>query len=288
MDILSRLNGVIDYIENNLQNDENISTDTIAKIACLAPQQFFRVFSYIAGVSISEYIRRRKLTLAAQELLSTDIKVIDIALKYGYESPDSFTRAFQLMHRISPSAARKTGVNLVAFPRLKFYISIKGDVFVNYKLQEKPAFAVVGKKITTRDIEGENIQAIPDFWSNSVNSDWYKKLCSLCATPLGVMGVCGGMADDGSFDYFIAIEKTDGMNTDGFDVLEIPASTWACFEAVGPMPNAIQEVWKYIMSDWMPSSGYKHAGTPDLEVYSDGDSQSADYQSYVWIPVVKG
>lgn len=287
MDILGRLNGVIDYIEDNLQNDENISTNTIAKIACLAPQQFFRVFSYIAGVSIYEYIRHRKLTLAAQELLSTDAKVIDIALKYGYESPDSFTRAFQLMHGISPTAARKTGTNLVAFPRLKFYISIKGDVFVNYKLQEKPAFAVVGRKISVRDVEGENIQAIPEFWDNSTNTDWYKKLCSLCATPLGVMGVCGSIVDN-TFDYYIAIEKTDRMNTDGFDVLEVPASTWACFESVGPMPNAIQEVWKYILSEWMPSSGYKHAGTPDLEVYTDGDPQSADYQSNVWIPVVKG
>lgn len=287
MDILSRLNGVVEYLENNLLNEENISAYAIAKIACLAPQQFFRVFPYIAGVSVYEYVRRRKLTLAAQELLSTDIKIIDLALKYGYESPDSFARAFQAIHGLPPSAARKAGATLIAFPRLRFHISIKGDAFVNYKIEQKDGFTVMGKKLTVSVKGGENMKSIPAFWDQSMKDGCFNTLCSLCRTPLGVMGVCANMVND-TFDYFIAIEKPSDMPmADGFETLEVPASTWVCFEAVGPMPNAIQDVWKYATTEWLPSSGYQHAGTPDIEVYSDGDTQSKDYLSYVWIPIVR-
>ena len=286
MDLMARLNGVIEHLENNLLSGESFSTEAVARIACVAPQQFFRMFPYIAGVSVHEYVRRRKLALAAQELLATDIKVIDLALKYGYESPDSFARAFQAMHGAPPSAARKSGVNLVAFPRLKFHISIKGEDFVNYKLQEKDGFAVVGKKITVSVIDGENSREIPAFWERSMKEGWFDTLAINVPTPLGVMGVCGNMRGD-VFDYYIAVEKTDNTPADGFETLDIPASLWACFESVGPLPGAIQDMWKYALGEWLPSSGFRHAGTPDLEVYSNGDKRSGDYLSYVWLPVVK-
>lgn len=287
MDLLARLNGVIEHLENRLLSGEDFSTEEIARIACIAPQQFFRVFPYIAGVSVHEYVRRRKLTLAAQELLSTGTKIIDIALKYGYESPDSFARAFQAMHGVPPSAARKPGAGLVAFPRLKFYISIKGEVFVNYKLQEKDGFTVAGKKITVSMKDGENNRAIPAFWSKSMEEGWFNTLAEKCRTPLGVMGICANMAGD-TFDYYIAIEKTYvGGDGEGFESLDIPKSTWACFESVGPLPNSIQDVWKYVVNEWFPSSGFRHAGTPDLEVYTKGDTNGKDYLSYVWVPAIK-
>lgn len=287
MDLLKRLNGVIDYLEEYLLDDEKLSAPLIARQAMMPAAQFFRLFPYIAGVSVYEYIRRRRLTLAAQELMSTDCKVIDTALKYGYESPDAFGRAFLAQHGAPPSAARKTGVTVAAFPKLRFTITIKGDVSVNYQIKEKPGFTVMGKKLTvTHQEDGNN--GVSEFWSESMPQEWYAKLCSLCRTELGVMGVCGNMRGN-EFDYYIAIEQTADLQAegDGFDTLDVPASTWACFEAIGPMPHAIQDVWKYVLSEWLPSSGYKHAGTPDMEIYSPGNSAAADYRSYVWIPVVK-
>ena len=161
MEWLDRLNDALNYIEDNLKSE--IEYEMAAKIACCSTYHFQRMFSYIAGVPLSEYIRNRRLTMAALDLQNGD-KVIDVALRYGYESPTSFNRAFQKVHGVSPSAAQKEGTALKAFPRISFKITIKGDTEMEYRIVNKEAFRVVGVQIPlSNDIE-KNFQEVPKFW----------------------------------------------------------------------------------------------------------------------------
>jgi len=142
MDWLERMNSAMNYIETNLA--DNISYDDIAQIACCSTYHFQRMFPFLTGISLSEYIRRRRLTSAAIELQTTDVKVIDVALKYGYQSPEAFARAFKNLHGIMPTSAREQGVSLKAYPRISFHISIKGDVEMNYRIEQRGAFEMFG------------------------------------------------------------------------------------------------------------------------------------------------
>lgn len=144
MDLIEKMNAVVSYVENHL--DEEINYGEVAKIACFSEHHFKRMFSFIAGISLSEYVRRRRLTLAAFDLKNSDMRVIDVAMKYGYKSPDSFSRAFQTLHEVTPNTVKNSDVSLKAYPRMTFQIAIKGDVEMNYRFVEKEAFTVVGKK----------------------------------------------------------------------------------------------------------------------------------------------
>lgn len=275
---------MVDYIEEHLLDDEKLSPEEIAKRVLMPSAQFYRLFPFITGVSVREYVRRRRLTLAAQELLSTDVKIIDAAFKYGYESPDSFGRAFLSQHGIPPSGVRKPGVRISAFPRLRFEIKIKGDASMKIEMKKKGAFTVVGRKLQVTGSENA-ADVVPAFWDKT--EKWYADLIGMIGAGTELMGVCADLKKDGSFDYYIAIEQTDSVSAEGYETLEVPASEWACFQSIGPMPRAIQDVWKYVMTEWLPSSGFRHSGTPDLEIYSEGDNSAADYISWVWIPVIK-
>lgn len=284
MEWLERLNQSINYIEDNLSNE--INYDHAARIACCSTFHFQRMFSYIAGVPLSEYIRRRRMTAAAFELQTSDIKIIDLSLKYGYDSPTSFNRAFQNVHGVSPSVARAEGTSLKAFPRISFTISIKGDVEMEYKIEKKDAFRIVGvKEHLDMSIE-ESMARVPLFWQETAQAGIIPKLCDLMdQPPLGVLGVSTCM-NGRDFDYYIAV-ATGKPAPEGTVEYEIPASTWAIFECTGPMPRAIQELQKRIVTEWLPTSGYEYADKPDIEVYTEGDTQSPEYKSQVWLPVVK-
>ena len=284
MEWLERLNQCIDYIEENLSN--TVSYEQAAKIACCSTFHFQRMFSYIAGIPLSEYIRRRRMTAAAFDLQINNVKIIDVALKYGYDSPTSFNRAFQNVHGVPPSAARSQGVHLKAFPRISFTISIKGEVEMDYRIEQKDAFRIVGaKKHLDMDVE-QCFAEVPLFWQKSVQSGIIPQLCALInRPPLGVLGVSTCM-NGKDFDYYIAV-ATDRPAPDGMEEYEIPACTWAIFDCVGPMPNSIQELQKRIVTEWLPTSGYEYADAPDIEVYTDGDQQSPTYKSEVWLPVTK-
>lgn len=284
MEWLERLNASIAYIEENLSG--TIKSEQAARIACCSVFHYQRMFSYIAGIPLSEYIRRRRMTEAAFDLHSKGMKVIDAALKYGYESPTSFNRAFQSVHGLSPAAARREGVSLKAYPRISFKISIRGDIEMNYRIETKEAFRIVGvKRRYAMDME-ENHNLIPLFWRETQQTDLIEKLCGLMnSKPKGILGVCAGM-NGSEFDYYISV-ASDRALPDGFTEFEIPACTWAIFECVGPMPNAIQELQNRVMSEWLPASGYDYADAPDLEVYPEGDQNSPDYKCEVWLPVIK-
>lgn len=283
MEWIERLNRALDYIEDNL--DGEIEAEQAARIAACSVYHFQRMFSYIADMPLSEYIRRRKMTAAALDL-SRGEKVIDTALKYGYDSPTAFNRAFRAVHGMAPSAAAKSGAPLKAFPRITFSISIKGGAAMNFKIEHKPAFRIVGAKLPLdgMDIE-ESMKRVPLFWQK--NAGVIPALCTLMdnSGPLGIMGIsfCNKTENQ---RYFIASASAkpvlDGMAED-----TVPESDWAVFECVGSMPNAMQELQRRVITEWLPSSGCEYADAPDIELYPEGDLSSPDYRCEFWLPIVK-
>ncbi|HEY9060673.1 MAG TPA: AraC family transcriptional regulator [Pseudobacteroides sp.] len=284
MEWLDRLNQSISYIEDNLAGE--IDFEQAAKIACCSSFHFQRMFSYIANVSLAEYIRRRRMTQAAFELQNSDIRVIDLALKYGYDSPTSFSRAFQNVHGVPPSAAKSEGVILKAHPRMTFLISIKGEVEMNYRIEKKEAFRVVGaKRHFDLDVE-KNFVQVPKFWGETFQNGMIVEIGQLSnKEPLGVLGISTCM-NGKDFDYYIA-SATDKPKPENMHEYIVPTATWAIFECIGPMPAAIQELQKRIITEWLPTSGYEYADAPDIEVYPEGDTSSLNYKCEVWLPVTK-
>lgn len=285
MQWLERFNEAIDYMESNLT--ERIDMERAAQLAACSQYHFQRMFSYIAGIPLSEYLRRRKMTAAAFELISADTKIIELALKYGYESPTAFNRAFQSVHGISPSAARAEGIKLTAFPRIIFTLSVKGETAMNYKIEKKEAFRIVGAKATfNMDIE-ESMAKVPVFWQEVIQKGKIPDIMA-CMDPKGPAGLLGvSICGRGElFDYYVAV-KSDFPETDGLESYLIPETTWAVFECIGPMPEAMQTLQKRIVTEWLPTSGWEYADAPDIEVYFEGDQKALNYRSEVWMPIMK-
>jgi AraC family transcriptional regulator len=240
----------------------------------------------ITGVTIGEYIRRRRLTLATQDIISGE-KIINVAYKYGYETPEAFTKAFKKMHGISPSAAREPGVNLNAYPKLSFHISIKGDKNMNYKVFDKGSFKVVGKQTRIYMENEENFNQVPKFWYDCMEDGSYDWISSK-AGKLGILGVSKDFDKyKDEFNYMIAVEEVNDKLPKGYVSATIPAATWAAFESIGPVPEALHDLLRRIYTEWMPSTGYQHECAPDIEVFPAGDMSSSDYRCEIWVPVKK-
>lgn len=283
MEWLDRLNYAINYIEGNLENDLDIHA--VAREAASSSFHFQKIFLVLTGVTIAEYVRRRRLTLAAQELAASKVKIIDVALKYGYETPESFTKAFNKLHGVPPSQVRK-GAQLAAYPRISFKLSIQGDESMNYRIVEKESFKVAAKTLKVTTQNGQNLKLIPDFWTQCNQDGTSDRLSALSNKCL--IGICLNDFDKQmeTFTYAIAVE-VDNSDAGEFQLIEIPAATWAVFESIGPLPKSIQDVWARIYQEWFPATGYVHAGLPELEVYDDSDCNDANYHSEVWIPIKK-
>ncbi|HWO96459.1 MAG TPA: AraC family transcriptional regulator [Bacillus sp. (in: firmicutes)] len=289
MDLLKNMNRAMKYIEENLTNEMDFKE--VARLSYCSEYHFKRMFSFLAGVTLSEYIRRRKLTLAAFELKDSNIKVIDIAVKYGYKSPDAFTRAFQQLHGITPSEARSNGYSLKAYPPMSFQLSIKGGVEMNYRIEEKEAFRIIGiKKRVPIIFNGVNPE-IAAMWK-SLDEKTIQELKKLSDTePFGLLSAStnfseGRMEEKGELDHYIGAATTKEC-PDYLTSLEVAASTWAVFEAVGPFPDTLQNVWGRIYSEWFPSSNYEQIEGPEILWNESKDTTSPTFRSEIWIPVLR-
>lgn len=287
MDSLKNMNRAMKYIEENLTNE--IDFKEVARLSYCSEYHFKRMFSFLAGVTLSEYIRRRRLTLAAFELKDNKVKVIDVAMKYGYSSPDSFTRAFQYLHGITPSEARSNGYSLKAYPPMTFQLSIKGGSEMNYRIEEKEEFCIIGiKKRVPIVFNGVNPE-ISAMWE-SLDEPTINQLKKLsCVEPLGLISASanfseGRMEEKGELDHYIGV-ATNKEYPPNFNMLQVAASTWAVFEAIGPFPDTLQNVWGRIYSDWLPSSNYEQIEGPEILWNESKDITSPTFRSEIWIPV---
>ena len=282
MDWITRLQNSIDHIEKHLLDD--LSIEEVAETAFVSSFHYQRIFSLLTGMTIGEYIRKRRLAKAGQQIAASDGKVIDIALKYGYDSPESFSKAFTRFHGISPAAARMAGSNLKSFSPLVLKITIEGGLTMDYRIENKQSFKVL---VISRIFSAETSSAeIPKFWDEFFRKGFNKVSC-------GRFGICCP-PEKGSkeFRYSIGnyLNESSVKQAEipaGFEILDIPAGTWAVFPCVGPMPDSIQNLWKQIYSQWLPTSGYEIVPGYDIEHYSAGDVASPDYKSEIWLPVRK-
>lgn len=281
MEWIERLNSAVNYMEENLTGTINL--EEAAKIACCGTYHFQRMFAYMADIPLSEYIRRRKMSLAAVDLQCGEEKVIDVSLKYGYDSPTAFNRAFKSVHGITPSEAKKEGTRLKAYPPISFKITIKGDCEMNYRILKKDAFRIIGvSKPLEKEIE-KNFEIVPGMWAEAAVSGLIPKLAAkMEGNPVGLLGVslCN---DNENWRYYIAVASGKALESDLEEYI-VPEALWAVFSGEGKN-QSIQELEKRIVTEWFPSSGYEYGNAPDIEVYLNADPENAKYE--VWIPVVK-
>lgn len=279
---IERLNNSLRYIEDNL--DGHISYDEAARLAYCSTYHYQRMFSFMADMTLSDYIRRRRLTLAALELQRQDSKVIDVALKYGYNSPTAFTRAFLKVHGVTPSEAKEKGASLKHYPPISFSISIRGGVAMDYRIEEREGFRLVGIKETVKTIDGYNFKRIPKLWEEVCKDKKFYDILSLSnENPSGVMGACANFNKD-EFDYYIAA-SSDKKIPEGMTELNVEKGTWVIFTCRGIA--GLQDTCRRVYTDWFPTSGYEHSGGAEIEWYSVGDTRDPDYLCEVWIPIVK-
>lgn len=288
MDWISGIQRALDYIEQHLT--DAMDTGDIAAQAACSPFYFQRLFGILCGMSLGEYIRARRLTLAGRELAATDAKVIDVALKYGYESPESFARAFTRFHGVTPSEARRDGSQLRSFSPLTVHITLKGGQIMDYKIVEKPGFTVL-EKVERQNVEDDrHLNTIPDFWTRSHRDGTVKALLEHTSDKTFIYGVCYGntSSDAKEFDYSIAAAYDPARPVPaGFRTREIPARTWAVFQCRGAMPEAIQELWHRIYTEFLPGAAWEPTQELDIEAYPAGEMNSPDYRCEIWVPVVK-
>lgn len=279
MEWIERLNCAIEYIEEHLQ--EKIDYEKLAEIANCPVYHFQRMFFYMTNISVSEYVRRRRMSLAAVDLQDKQSKIIDIALKYGYDSPTAFNRAFQSIHGIAPSLAKKEKTILKSYPAIKFSISVQGMEEMNFKIENKKALRIVGKSCPLSRVLEENFATIPHEWDEALENGTLQKLYTLMnQQPNGLLGV--SVHNDKEWKYFIAVSSTEEDMQ--FEEYEIPAATWAIFSESGTNIS-LQDLERRVITEWLPTSGYEYAEIPDIEVYIKADPNDAIYE--YWLPIVK-
>ncbi len=302
MEWIDRLNEAMRFVESHLE--EEISYADIAAKAGCSVYHFQRMFGYMAGVSLSEYLRRRRISRAAAALQSGE-KVVDVALRYGYSSPTAFNRAFQAVQGFPPSQLQKAGTAAKTFPPIRFRVTVTGAQEMEYRIEHRDAFRIVGISAPlSSDMDG-NFETVPALWGRAAQSGTLAALAALMdAQPHALLGVsaCYGAqadayrrgvsagsapepetADAAGWRYYIAVPTTRPCPA-GLEEAAVPAMTWAVFPGRGPN-TAIQALEKRIVTEWLPTSGYEYANGPDVEVYLTPNP--ADAQFEVWIPVVR-
>lgn len=278
MNYFDRVQKAVDYIENNI--DEDLSLEEIAKQAYTSLFHFHRVFQAVTGDSVKEYIRKRRLSLAGRELAETNIKVLDAALKYGYETPEAFAKAFKKLHGITPSECKKKKGCFYYKDRayVHIYKSVLegGNESMDYKIVEKDSFKVVGEELRVRNDNGDNLRLIPQFWIDCTKKGIFEQFDSMTNVvnkqKQVSMGMCMDFDGINTFSYLICVEVSNfDCIPEGMVARTIPAAKYAVFtskaESQAKMSQSIQDTWADIYGKWFPVSGYERTDGPDFELY---------------------
>lgn len=286
--MLRRMNEAMDYIDSHIT--EELDETKIEQITGTSIYHFRRLFSLLAGVTLGEYIRNRKLSNATFDLLHEGMSVTEVAFKYGYESVDGFSRAFKQWAGISPSEVNQE-VNLKAFPKLSFQLTIQGGTDMDYRIEDKDAFKIVGvSKRVPLQFEDENQEIIK--LAQSITEEQRVKMRSFAnVEPFQVVNASynfdeNRMEEKGSLDHMIGVMTTIESDFKGFDVVEVPALTWAKFSCRGEFPKVMQETWGKIFSEWLPSSNYELVEAPEISFTKDLSDLDNVY-SEIWVAVKK-
>ena len=274
----------VDYMEEHMTNEIDIRK--VAGVAATSAYHYQRMFSFLTDMTVQTYIRNRRMSMAAGELLGSDVKVIDLAFKYGYESSEAFSRAFKSVHGASPTAVRKGEASIKAFLRLTIQLSLKGDVPMDYRIEKKAPFSFAGMTKRFSTVDGANFRDIPVFWQESTQDDSIMKMIEKVGGSQ-LLGICMPMdpEKDIEFDYMIGLFTDSAV--EGYDYHHVPEAEWAVFDVKGPVNPNLQEAWKRIFSEWFPTTGFRHAPLPEFEVYHGEDITSEDYLTEIWLPIIR-
>lgn len=283
--VLERLNQAMEHIEGRL--DQSIDVAGLARIAATSEYHLRRMFSALAGMPLSEYIRRRRLTVAGAEVLAGGDSLLEIAVRYGYGSGEAFARAFRAVHGVGPGEARRTGAVLVSQPRLTFRLTVEGSSSMRYRVVDRPDFTVVGLKTRVPLVHAGPNQAIIDF-VRGIDPRTLERLEKLSdQEPDGILAVCDDLdpsrAEGTELDYYHGV-ITSAAAPEGTTALAVPAGTWAVFTVSGEVPRAIQELWRDVYTEWFPSNPYRGRPGPEiLRTRMSPDRTEADAE--LWLPV---
>ncbi|WP_250816180.1 AraC family transcriptional regulator [Clostridium swellfunianum] len=285
MNFIQNLQRAIDYMEEYIL--EPITYEDVAKHVYMSSYHFHRTFSLVTGITANEYIRTRRLSMAGQEISISDEKVIDIALKYGYDSPESFTKAFTRFHGITPNAARRAGMKLKSFNRLIIKIKLEGGTVMDYRIEKREAFKLLAKvkKFRNESISEEGNTEIPDFWKECGDNGTFDIL-KQNTNRNDIYGACAPISKESTqFDYGIGVEFSIGNVPEGYTIWEVKPTLWAVFKCIGDTADCIGETWEKIFSEFLPGSEYSMLDDTDFELYSEDNK--ADCFCEIWIPVEK-
>ncbi len=288
MDWIQGIQRAIDYVEAHIT--EEIDFEEAAKQAYSSSFHFQRVFGILCGMPLGDYIRMRRLSLAGEELSKGDAKIIDIALKYGYDTPESFSRAFTRFHGIAPSEAKHSG-NVKIFTPLSVKLTLTGGNKMNYRIEKRDAFQVVCKRKRVGKPQSANAtEDITAMWREfGADGTMERLIACLPKNPVmkGLLGICfSSELDSKQFPYGIGVEY-DGRQVDSdFEVVTIPVNTYAVFTSKGKMPDAFIDTYHRIVTEFFPqSSQYEYAENVEFEVYSSANTDDPNYSCEIWIAV---
>ena len=274
MNYINEIQKAIDYIEANL--DKDINFDIVAKEVGMSAYYFHRIFSAVIGVSPTTYIRNRRLTVAAQEISKNNENILDIALKYGFESHEAFSRAFKNFHGVVPKMAKTDGNEFKNFSRANLEFEVNTNNILNYRIESKDTIKVLA---FLRKFNIENKDEIPKYWKELKESGTLEKISNNYKKDL--LGICIGTQSDFEYKYGIGIEQTEDIETNiEIEKIEIPKSTWVVFKCKGQDEKNINELWSRIYKEFFITSSYKQSMDIEFELYDDKNTE-------IWIPISK-
>ncbi|MCL1899783.1 MAG: AraC family transcriptional regulator, partial [Promicromonosporaceae bacterium] len=267
MDWIERMNAAVAYLEDHLT--EELDIEAVARVAHCSPYHFQRIFPFMTSLTLAEYVRRRRMSLAAVELRDPGARVLDVAIKYGYSSPTAFNRAFQAVHGIAPSLVRLDGTTVKSYPPVTFTMSVTGREELRYRVEEAAAFRVVGVSVQAEMNVEPDPNPILQLWEVAARTGILERLVELGdETPSGLVAVM--VPDPGSdltsWRYLLSAVSSKPV-PDGMEEYTVAPYTWAIFPADGGGTEAMTAIWERIAKEWLPTSGYEYADGPDMEVY---------------------